>query len=54
MNRPATVERMEKRSGSVVRTLAPKSDIKSEKGKAVGLSLVTFKIESTPLFVVFF
>lgn len=32
--RPATVERMEKRSGSVVRTLAPKSDIKSEKGKA--------------------
>lgn len=32
--RPATVERMEKRNGSVVRTLAPKSDIKSEKGKA--------------------
>ncbi|GAU47026.1 hypothetical protein TSUD_239830 [Trifolium subterraneum] len=31
--RPTTVERMDKRSGNAVRTLGPKSDTKSEKGK---------------------
>jgi hypothetical protein len=39
MNRPTTVERMDKRSGNAVRTLGTKSDAKSEKGKEVGLPL---------------